>query len=108
LRELHRVLRPGGTLLVIEFFRPTSKAMGFVFGQLFRRAMPLIGRVVSGHAFAYSYLPESVGAFVTRAEFVTMLNDAGFDGAQSRNLDGGIASIVVAVKSSIGNRQSSI
>ena len=62
-REIARVLRPGGTLVILEFSLPRSSALRNFYLWYFRKILPLIGRVISKHPSAYTYLPESVEAF---------------------------------------------
>lgn len=96
LAEIRRVLRPGGTLIVLEFFRRDSRWRELPFRLYFRYVLPQLGRWVSGDAEAYSYLPRSVGQFVTRREFTALLDRAGFETPRWRELSGGIASLVLA------------
>jgi demethylmenaquinone methyltransferase/2-methoxy-6-polyprenyl-1,4-benzoquinol methylase len=77
-REIHRVLRPGGRLAVLEFAVPTTPALSTVYLWYLRRVLPRIGRLVSRHAAAYAYLPASIDAFSSPAEFVKILRHAGF------------------------------
>lgn len=100
--EISRVLRPGGKLLVLEFFRPLSPLMQILVRMFFRRAMPIIGRAVSGHAFAYSYLPQSMETFLTRPEFERLLGREEFRLLQARDLDLGIASLILAERAEGG------
>jgi ubiquinone/menaquinone biosynthesis methyltransferase len=96
LAEIHRVLRPGGTLAVLEFFRRESRWRELPFRFYFQHVVPRLGRWVSGDAEAYSYLPRSVGQFVTRREFGTLLDGAAFEAPRWRELSGGIATLVVS------------
>jgi demethylmenaquinone methyltransferase/2-methoxy-6-polyprenyl-1,4-benzoquinol methylase len=90
LREARRVLRPGGRLVVLEFSMPRG-LLGRVYRFYFRRVLPLVGRVVSGDASAYTYLPASVAVFPEPAEFGALLAQAGFKDVRWRALTGGIA-----------------
>ena len=95
LREMRRVLRPGGRVLVLEFSKARG-LMGALFRLYFHRVMPVVGRWVSGDASAYSYLPRSVDAFPEGPAFEQRLRAAGFDGIASRRLSGGIATLYTA------------
>ncbi len=76
--EVHRVLAPGGRLAVLEFAIPATPVVRRVYLWYFRHVLPRIGRAVSGHGSAYTYLPASVSAFATPDEFAAMLRAAGF------------------------------
>jgi demethylmenaquinone methyltransferase/2-methoxy-6-polyprenyl-1,4-benzoquinol methylase len=76
--ELARALRPGGRLAILEFGVPRIPGISMLYLWYFKYLLPLVGRSVSGHAGAYSYLPESVRAFPPPAEFMTILRQSGF------------------------------
>jgi len=92
LSELVRVLRPGGTLLVLEFSRPQGPMAPF-FGWWARSVPPRIGRWLSGDREAYSYLPISVNGFPEGGEMCRVLQDAGLQNVEVRRLTGGVASL---------------
>lgn len=93
LKEMFRVLRPGGMIMVLEFSRPSIFPLKQLYGFYFRRILPLIGRWVSGDPEAYSYLPDSVMSFPDNEKFLALLSSAGFIQVSQRRLSGGIASI---------------
>ena len=96
MRGLRRVIRPGGRLAVLEFFRPARRRR-FWDGLYNPHVLPLLGRAVTGDAAAYRYLPESIAGFLGRQEFETRLRAAGFAEVSGRELfPGGVASLVVA------------
>lgn len=90
LREVFRILRPGGRFVILEFGMP-SGVVGLVYRFYFRRLLPLVGGLVSGDAGAYRYLPASVGRFDTPEALAGRLGLAGFRAVEARRLSLGIA-----------------
>jgi demethylmenaquinone methyltransferase / 2-methoxy-6-polyprenyl-1,4-benzoquinol methylase len=89
-REMARVLRTGGRLAILEFGMPRIPGVSALYSWYFRRMLPLIGRMISGHSGAYTYLPASVGSFPPPAEFMTILRQSGFADVQAVPLTLGI------------------
>lgn len=98
LRELSRVLRPEGTVVLLEFTLPRNPVLRRLYLFYFTRLLPWIGRLVSGHGWAYRYLPESVLEFPEPPALGRRMEDAGFDGVEWRLLTGGIAAIHAGVR----------
>lgn len=93
LRELHRVLAPGGRLVVLEFTVPPNPVVRAFYMLYFTRVLPLVGRIVSGHPWAYSYLPESVRDFPGPGALQARMAAAGFAETGHRLLTMGIAAL---------------
>jgi demethylmenaquinone methyltransferase / 2-methoxy-6-polyprenyl-1,4-benzoquinol methylase len=93
LRELLRVLRPGGTAAVLEFSTPQKPILRTVFRIYFTKLLPLFGGLISGSRSAYEYLPDSVLRFPDQASLATKMRDAGFAEVGFQNLTGGIAAL---------------
>ena len=93
LREIRRVLRRGAPLVVLEFSRPRVFPVKQLFGFYFRRVLPAVGRLVSGDAGAYTYLPETVQRFPDGEAFAAVLRGAGFADVRHRPLTFGIATV---------------
>ena len=94
LREMCRVVRPGGRVIVLEFARPRLPVFGSLYFFYFRRVLPWLGRRITGDTSgAYSYLPSSVMAFPERDEFLHLMREAGLGSASYRLLTGGVAAL---------------
>ena len=96
LRELARVLKPGARLAVLEFTTPSWPPLRALYLTYFRRLLPWVGRIVSRHRSAYSYLPASVLAFPPPAELAARLESAGFTAVRWERWTGGIAALHLA------------
>lgn len=98
LREILRVLREKGELMIIEFSMPGNPLLEAVYKFYFFKILPFIGGLISGNFRAYSYLPESVSRFPAVETFRQMILDCGFSHVKVRRLSSGIAYIYFAVK----------
>lgn len=98
LREVRRTLRPGGRFVILEFSTPRMPLVraGYLF--YFHRILPLIGRLVSGHRTAYTYLPRSVANFPETAVLAAAMTRAGFRDVRWESLTLGIAAVHVGIK----------
>ena len=88
--EVRRVLAPGGRFAILEFAIPKTPGLRTLYLWYFNHVLPRVGRLVSGHTAAYGYLPASVGAFASPAEFVTILRQRGFIDVSAVRLTFGI------------------
>jgi demethylmenaquinone methyltransferase/2-methoxy-6-polyprenyl-1,4-benzoquinol methylase len=95
LRELERVLKPGGTAAILEFSQPPSAAFAALYRFYSRRILPAIGGAVSGERGAYEYLPESVRKFPAAGQLADMMREAGFVEVRFERLTGGIVALHV-------------
>ena len=98
LRELVRVIRPGGMLVVLEFSNPRNALIGWFYRIYSHKILPAIGGAISHNRNAYQYLPESVDTFPTPEEFMKMLCGAGLTAPKARSQSFGIAQIYTAQK----------
>lgn len=96
--DIYRVLTPNGTLVVLEFSKPTAFPVKQVYHFYFRYITPLVGKIFSKDNSAYTYLPESVNAFPAGEDFLNVLKKAGFKNTKAISLTFGIASLYVGKK----------
>jgi demethylmenaquinone methyltransferase/2-methoxy-6-polyprenyl-1,4-benzoquinol methylase len=95
LAEVRRVLAPGAKFVILEFSTPRSAFVRAAYQFYFHRVLPLVGRLVSGHRTAYTYLPRSVAHFPELAVLAARMTAAGFRDVTYRPLTFGIAALHV-------------
>lgn len=93
LKELHRVIKPGGKIAILEFSSPVVPGFRQLFGFYFAHILPRIGGAVSGSRGAYEYLPDSVSKFPNQKGLVNLMTQTGFSNVRFQNLTGGIAAL---------------
>lgn len=93
LREINRVLKPGGSLFVLEFSFPRKFPLKQLYTFYSFKILPLIGHLVSNDASAYTYLPNSVAKFPAFDKFISIMNSCGYQKTTFTSLSGGIATI---------------
>ncbi len=100
LREMFRVLKPSGIAVILELTIPRKTIVRHLYKFYTKALLPLIGRIISNHNTAYSYLPESINNFPKRKEFLEMMRKSGFQKATAHELTFGIATIFLGIKAS--------
>ena len=98
LTEMHRVLKKGGKLVVLEFSKPKVFPLKQLFNLYFRNILPVIGRIKSKDPKAYQYLYESVQVFPDYENFTEILKNIGFHSTEFRPLSFGICTVYLATK----------
>ena len=98
LEELHRLLKPGGCLAILECSQPPNRLWGPIFDWYFRNVLPKIGNAMSGAGDAYSYLQRSVERFYSPEELEAEMRKAGLEGVRFRRLTGGISCLHLGYK----------
>lgn len=98
LAEMHRVLKTGGEVVILEFSRPDSKLLCRLFDLYFCYVLPLIGKLFSKHSSAYTYLPDSVKEFPYGEGFAQLMRKVGFNAVEFHPLTFGVATIYKGVK----------
>jgi demethylmenaquinone methyltransferase/2-methoxy-6-polyprenyl-1,4-benzoquinol methylase len=96
--EMCRVIRPGGKVVILEFSSPVNFPVKQLYQFYFRYILPTLGKIVSKHSRAYTYLPESVMAFPEGKQFCNILTKCGFKDAVARPLTFGITMLYTAIK----------
>jgi len=84
LREIYRVLKPGGAIAILEFAEPPEGFLGDLYRWYFKRVLPRIGWLISGHQSAYTYLPRSVARFFRPPELAALMRSLGYKSVEFR------------------------
>ena len=100
LREMQRVLKPGGTIGILEFTEPPPGIFGDFYRWYFRRILPRVGGVISGDAAAYKYLPTSVARFFRPEELCDLMRGVGLKSVEAAVWTGGTVALHMGVKES--------
>ena len=98
LRELQRIIKPGGKLVILEFSEPVLPGFRQVYQIYFNNILPKLGGVFSGEQSAYQYLSDSVSKFPNQTKLKKMMSESGFSSVEYRNLTGGVAAIHTGIK----------
>lgn len=98
LAEMHRVVRKGGRVVVLEFSQPQKLFFRSIYFFYFRKLLPLIGALVSKKSGPYDYLPSSVMAFPKREEFIELMKNSGMKDIELYDLTFGIVTVYVGNK----------
>ncbi len=93
IREFHRVLKPGGRLMVLEFSKPVVPGLSKLYDLYSFTALPLMGKLVVGDSDSYRYLAESIRMHPDQATLAQMMSDAGFVQSKWDNMTGGIVAL---------------
>ncbi len=98
LKELYRVTKPGGRLVVCEFSTPTWKPFSHIYSNYLMRALPPIARAVSSNPESYVYLSESIAAWPNQHDLAEIIHRAGWRSVRWTNLTGGIVALHFGIK----------
>lgn len=93
LREVRRVLKPGGRFHCLEFSRVNIEALSLLYDQWSFKVLPHMGKIIAGDAESYQYLAESIRMFPSQETLAEMMRQAGLERVSYRNLSGGIVAI---------------
>jgi demethylmenaquinone methyltransferase / 2-methoxy-6-polyprenyl-1,4-benzoquinol methylase len=98
MREMCRVLKPGGKLAVLEFSKPANRIVGWIYWFYFKNVLPFVGRIFSKNSNAYTYLPESVARFPEGNDFAEIAKNCGYRNVVIKPLTFGISTLYLCEK----------
>jgi demethylmenaquinone methyltransferase/2-methoxy-6-polyprenyl-1,4-benzoquinol methylase len=92
LKEAHRVLKPGGRFLCLEFSKISNSNLNFLYKN-YSKIIPKVGKLIVGKSEPYEYLIKSIDKFINQYQLIKLMNENGFENCKYRDLSGGIVSI---------------
>jgi demethylmenaquinone methyltransferase/2-methoxy-6-polyprenyl-1,4-benzoquinol methylase len=98
LSEMHRVIKPGGRSVILEFALPRNPVFKALYKFYFELLLPKVGRLISRHPSAYTYLPKTVASFPVRKEFSSLMQQAGFTNVTFKELTLGTVILYTGIK----------
>ena len=98
LKEMYRVLKPGGKALVLEFSKPISAALSQIYDVYSFSVLPVMGQLVAQDKESYQYLAESIRKHPDQEALATMMRSTGFESVTYQNLTGGVVAIHIGAK----------
>ncbi|MDC0663184.1 bifunctional demethylmenaquinone methyltransferase/2-methoxy-6-polyprenyl-1,4-benzoquinol methylase UbiE [Marinobacter sp. SS21] len=98
LRDMTRVLKPGGKLMVLEFSKPTNPLLSKIYDNYSFNALPLMGQLIAGDSASYQYLAESIRMHPDQETLKAMMDAAGLVNTKYHNMTGGIVALHVGIK----------
>lgn len=101
LKEMLRVLRPGGRLMILELSTPDKFPIKYGY-KIYSKMIPLLGKLFAHHKTAYNYLPKSISAFPQNREMANIMRKNGFEDVSFRKLSFGICTMYLGNKSKLG------
>jgi demethylmenaquinone methyltransferase/2-methoxy-6-polyprenyl-1,4-benzoquinol methylase len=98
LKEMHRVLKHKGNVVILEFSHPPNPVLGWIYLFYFHFLLPQVGKIFSRHKSAYNYLPQSVSRFPMRKDLALLMEQSGFQDVTHRDLTFGIVTLYQGIK----------
>ena len=98
LKSMLRVMKKGGMVVILEFSKPQTFPISNIYKLYFKRILPIIGKVISNHNSAYTYLPNSVMEFPDGDDFLSIMSSCGFADCKKQRLSLGIVTIYTGIK----------
>lgn len=98
IKDVYRVLKPGGTFGVLELTQPKAPLLKFMHSFYLKNCLPLIGKLVTSNKEAYNYLCNSIHGFTPPEQLKRMMKEGGFQNIQQHSLLGGVATVLVGIK----------
>lgn len=98
LRSMFRIIKPGGRVMVLEFSKPTTKGLNYIYDKYSFNLLPKMGKLIANDAESYQYLAESIRMHPDQETLKGMMEDAGLERCSYYNLTGGVVALHIGYK----------